>query len=119
VPVVYPLAHVGKHLAGRVTITGDLNILMSKFGKPPADASQIGPPYFFFSYLRALRRAARHEQRWLLSCVISRYMNSEGGTLVPPNRAPSPRLPRRPPLSRRGGRGAGGERGASVGGGAR
>jgi hypothetical protein len=82
-------------LVARVTIMGHEDILMSEFGKPPADASQIGSPYFFFSYLRALRRAARHEQRWLLSCVISRYMNSDGGTLVPPNRAPLPRSPRR------------------------
>ena len=32
------------------------------FGKPPAEAIQIGSPYFYFAYLQALRRAGRHEQ---------------------------------------------------------
>ena len=32
------------------------------FGKPSADAIQIGSPYFYFFYLKALRRAGRHEQ---------------------------------------------------------
>jgi hypothetical protein len=32
------------------------------FGKPSADAIQIGSPYFYFFYLKALRRAGRHQQ---------------------------------------------------------